>query len=87
MTRTFHVHCGSHDLPDATFTGLTFSAGAFDAAKRYAADKLPSYEVIPGGTGQRAHVDDDGKVYKVMRFEAVDHAAQMGAVLWVYEPL
>lgn len=54
----------------------SFSFGALDAAKKWAQDNLPAYQVIPGGifvqSGER-------------RFEAIDHDAQLGAVIYVRE--
>jgi len=47
----------------------SFSFGAFDAAVAYARKYLPGYEVIPRG--------------RVGRFEAIHHADQVGAVIYV----
>ena len=53
----------------------SFSFGAFDAAVSYCKGSLPGYEVIPGGV---AYSD-------CRRFDAIDHAAQLGASIWVRE--
>jgi len=52
-----------------------FSFGPFDAAKRYALTRLPTYSVLGGGTAfPGGH-----------RFEAVDQAEQIGAFIYVRE--
>ena len=53
----------------------SFSFSTFDAAKRFVADYLPTYEVIPGGVPY-----PQGR-----RFDAIDHDQQIGASLFVSE--
>lgn len=64
------------DPPAAREQSGGFAYGAWNAARDYARDTLPGYDVIPGGRlvapGVRA-------------FDAIDYAGQRGAVLWVRE--
>lgn len=48
-----------------------FSFGAFDAAKKFAAESMPGYEVVPSN--------------RTDRFDAINHGAQHGVLIWVQE--
>jgi len=50
--------------------------GPIDAARDYARDTLPGFDVIPGG--QQAGPG-------LWRFEAIHYPRQVGALLWVRE--
>lgn len=79
MRRTFtvvaNVAPGMPKPPGKEVSGA-FSFGALDAARNYATEHLPGYDVIPGGLqisiGQ-------------WRFEAVNNGANLAAVLFVNE--
>jgi hypothetical protein len=62
------------------------SFGPFDAAKTYIAKHLPDYVTLPGGQdyGPRKFA---GRLAQWRRFEAINQAAQLGAVVWVREDI
>ena len=73
MNRRYMV--SSANLPSGERSG-GFAYGARDAARDYARDTLPGFDVIPGG-----RIESPG----LWRFEAVNQSTQRGAVLWVRE--
>ena len=78
MNRAYNVTCRlapqiSNAFPRTVSGGFSF--GAYDAAKKYAAENLPGYEVIPGGV----------PFPQGRRFEAINHSAQLGADIYVTE--
>ena len=62
--------------PPAGVVQGSFSFGAYDAAKKWVKEHLPTYEVIPGG--QPLH--PVGR-----KFNAIDHSAGLGADIYVLE--
>lgn len=63
--------------PEAAEISGGFSFGAFNAACEYARERLPAFDVVGG------RLESFGAC--LWRFEAVNLAAQTGAVLWVRE--
>jgi len=59
-------------LPDAFCMG--FSKGFLDAARHYADQRLEGYEVVPGGARLGPNL---------VRFDAINHADQTGAAVYV----
>lgn len=78
MVRSYNIKCHTApqilDVSPCTVSG-GFSFGAYDAAKKYAVENLPGYEVIPGGI----------PFQQGRKFEAINHSAQLGADIFVTE--
>jgi hypothetical protein len=63
--------------PDAAEIIGGFAFGAVNAAREYARERLPEFEVISARLECYAR--------RLWRCEAVNHTAQTGAILWVCE--
>ena len=77
MKRIYSVSASiAPDLPQPSALSVagSFAFGPFNAAQAYADKMLPGYEAIPGGRVERPNL---------YRFEAINHAQQLGAVIWV----
>ena len=80
MNRAYKITCNlAPQIPaafPATVSG-SFSFSHYDAAKKYTADNLPGYELIPGGVPY-----PQGR-----RFDAINRAAGIGASVFVSETI
>jgi len=64
-----------HVTPPTETVSGPFSFAAFNAATAYCQKHMPGYLAIPGGRFE----------LEGLRFEAINHGAGLGAVLWVRE--
>ena len=80
MNRTYKITC--HIAPNCTLgesqtISGSFSFSYYDAAKKYAADNLPGYDVILGGVPY-----PQGR-----RFDAINNEMRLGASIFVSETI
>lgn len=80
MNRAYNITCQLAPQITAAFPDTvsgSFSFGHYDAAKKYVAENLPGYELIPGGVPY-----PQGR-----RFDAINHEAGLGASVFVSETM
>lgn len=80
MNRSYKIVCQLAPQIPAAFPATIsggFSFGHYDAAKKYVSENLPNYELIAGGVPY-----PQGR-----RFDAINHAAGLGASIFVSETI
>lgn len=74
--RSFKV---KHAGKEAIVSG-SFSFGELDAARKYTAENIPDFQVIP--IAKFYGIDEDS-LNNLYRVELINHSLQIGDVLWI----